>query len=186
MPTDVPSQFFQPFLHVTVFSVALNCPRTISWNQAYLKSKASRPTFCFLEVVGPRAPETQFTHDHLFLQGILWSVTVTIHVKWTAENLVHSRCSIRIVFLFPHKSWDGFVAHPRSKPLLRASLRGSLRHLGWKPTDPRASLFFHPSKLFPRRPLSQKRCGQSHSYFTEQTNPPSNLCKSPVRPKIIQ
>ena len=69
MPTDVPSQLYQPFLHVTVFSAALNCPRTISGNHGYLKSKVKRIAFCFLEGMRPTAPETQFPPEDLFLQG---------------------------------------------------------------------------------------------------------------------
>lgn len=69
MPTDVSSQLYQPFLHVTVFSAALNCPRTISGNHGYLKSEVKRIAFCFLEGMGPMAPETQFPPEELFLQG---------------------------------------------------------------------------------------------------------------------
>lgn len=69
MPTDVPSQLYQPFLRVTVFSAALNCPRTISGNHGDLKSKVKGIAFCFLGGMGPTAPETQFPPEDPFLQG---------------------------------------------------------------------------------------------------------------------
>lgn len=152
------------------------------------------PHLCFLNSSPPQSTQFEYFRFHAFSTLAARSGPPALCPP-VARALAHTLFSGRCPETQPGSTLSSprlfararaAALHPRSKPLLRASLRGSLRHLGWKPTDPRASLFFHPSKLFPRRPLSQKRCGQSHSYFTEQTNPPSNLCKSPVRPKIIQ
>ncbi|KAG5214589.1 hypothetical protein JEQ12_000165 [Ovis aries] len=51
------------------YSLRLSGFRTISGNHGYLKSEVKRIAFCFLEGMGPMAPETQFPPEELFLQG---------------------------------------------------------------------------------------------------------------------
>ncbi|KAI4549742.1 hypothetical protein MG293_002072 [Ovis ammon polii] len=60
---------FAPALYAIALTASVSLPRTISGNHGYLKSEVKRIAFCFLEGMGPMAPETQFPPEELFLQG---------------------------------------------------------------------------------------------------------------------
>ena len=60
MPTDVPSQFYQPFLHVTVFSAALNCPGPFLGARATGNPKSEGQPSASWKVWAPQLPKLSF------------------------------------------------------------------------------------------------------------------------------
>lgn len=110
------NQCQQAFLHsfinhfcMSLFSsAALNCPRTISGNHGC--QSEVRIAFCFLEGMGPMAPEIQFPLKSSSSKGILPSVKVTKHATEMAKRLVHSRCSTQVVSSALMEILDGYLA----------------------------------------------------------------------------